>query len=808
MDIQISVRNLVEFIFRDGDIDNRHAASPDAMQDGSRIHRMIQKRMGLEYEAEVPLRYIVPYENYQIQIEGRADGVIHRENGQVIVDEIKGTYQELKHIREPKKVHLMQALCYAFIVAEKEDLREIGVRMTYCNMDTEEIKYFHETYTRVEVRNWFWNLMDQYKKWADFTYEWHQKRQESIHALAFPFAYRAGQKELVGHVYQTICHKKKLFIQAPTGVGKTISTIFPAVKAVGEEKADKIFYLTAKTITRTVAKETFSILTENGLCYKTVLLTAKEKICPMEACSCNPVDCSYAKGHFSRINDAIYALLQERDCFDRDTVLEYAERFMVCPFEMALDMSLFSDAVICDYNYLFDPYVHLKRFFAEGTKGPYLFLVDEAHNLVERGREMYSAQLVKEDFLTLKKTVKEYKTGLDKYIDRCNKELLALKKEQCDMVVESAGSFTMQLSRLHSAIGTYLEDHEDSPVREEILQFYFEAGRFLDVSERLDDHYRIYTRLREDGSFLIREYCIDPSSRLQECMDEGVASILFSATFLPIQYYKQLLGGTKEDFEVYASSAFHKEQMQLLLASDVTSRYTRRCELEYYHIASYISDIVAQRNGNYMIFFPSHQFLEQVYNCYMDRFYIEETQECITQQEYMNEAAREQFLKRFAIAEPHPDTDDRSRAASWESLVHMEIEQEDKSLLGFCVLGGIFSEGIDLKGESLIGAIIVGTGLPQVCFERELLKDYFNAEGRNGFDFAYRYPGMNKVQQAAGRVIRSETDRGIVALLDDRFLQTGYQKLFPREWQSYRCVTGATCAEAVDNFWKYTKDDK
>ena len=794
MTIRVSVRNLVEFILRSGDIDNRMAKAPtDAMQEGGRIHRMIQKRMGIEYEAEVPLKFQVDYDAYRVQIEGRADGIIRR-NDLVIVDEIKGTYRDLKYITEPIPVHLAQAMCYAHFLACSEELTGVDVRLTYCNIDTEEVKYFQNKYTAKQLRDFFNNLMSEYKKWTDFEFEWKKIRRESIQKLVFPFAYREGQKELAGHVYQTICHKKKLFIQAPTGVGKTISTVFPAVKAVGEEKADKIFYLTAKTITRTVAEETFALLRGKGLRYKTVTLTAKEKICPLEETECNPEHCPYAKGHFSRVNDAIYDMLTNEENFDRDRVIAYAEKHEVCPFEMSLDMSLFSDAVICDYNYLFDPYVHLKRFFAEGIRGPYLFLVDEAHNLVERGREMFSAQMVKEDFLELKKQIKPYHTGLEKYIDRCNKELLTLKKEHdVNDIPEMTGKFTLALSRLHSAISSYLEEHEDSPVRREILDFYFMAGRYLDVSEQVDENYVTYTKMDEDGKFAIRQFCVDPSERLKECMDRGIASVLFSATFLPIQYYKQLLGGTQEDFEVYAKTAFSSTQLHLMIGTDVTSRYVRRNAVEYHNIAYYIHQIVSAKTGNYMVFCPSHQFLMQVYDAYLTHFYDPQQTECLVQGEYMNEAAREEFLSRFRqIPATAPDLSDR---------ICMEIEEENRSIVGFCVLGGIFSEGIDLKGEALIGAIIVGTGLPQVCREREILMEYFDGQGKIGFDYAYRYPGMNKVLQAAGRVIRSVDDRGVAALLDDRFGLPVYKKMFPREWEHFDEVRMENCQDSVGRFW-------
>ena len=775
MEIRISVRNFVEFLLRSGDIDNRRSASPEtAMQEGSRIHRMIQRSMGSEYAAEVPMIHKVECEGYQVSIEGRADGVI--DGTPVVIDEIKSTYKDLSYLTKPDSVHLAQAKCYAYFYAERMCLSEISVRMTYCNIDTEELKYFHENYTYEEIRDWFLELFAEYKKWADFQFEWKNKRQNSIKEVEFPFSYREGQKDLVTYVYQTIYHKRKLFIQAPTGVGKTISTVFPAIKAVGEEKADKIFYLTAKTITRTVATNTIDILREKGLKYKSVVLTAKDKICFMEETECNPQTCPYAKGHFDRINQAMYELLIKEDSFDRETIEQYAKKHCVCPFEMALDMSLFADMIICDYNYVFDPYVYLRRFFTEGIKGPYLFLMDEAHNLVERGREMYSATLKKEDFLEMKGIVKAHSVAIARQLDRCNKELLALKKE-CDgaCILESCGSFTMALSRLHSTISKYLEDNDDSPVRKEILEFYFEISRFLDVSEVLDDNYVIYTQLLSDGSFIIRQYCVEPSKRLQECMDRGISSILFSATFLPIQYYKNLLGGTKEDYEVYAHSTFEPHKCKILVGNQVTSKYTRRGVDEYDRIASYIHELTNAKKGNYLVFFPSHLFLEQVYLSYLTQ-YDNIGVSCLTQSEHMSEQDREEFLAKFE-------------------------ETGDGTLLGFCVLGGIFSEGIDLTEDKLIGAIIVGTGLPQVCFERELLKEYFDNRGQNGFDYAYRYPGMNKVLQAGGRVIRTTEDVGMIALLDERFLDISYKKMFPKEWEHFQVAAVSNCQSILKEFW-------
>lgn len=785
MEVHVSVRNLVEFILRSGDIDHRKTVAPEnAMQEGSRIHRMIQRRMGADYHAEVPLCFVHETPNYQIVIEGRADGIIdsREQNADelVTIDEIKGTYREIHKMKEADQVHVAQACCYAYFYGKQNGLPAVRVRITYCNIDTEEIRYFHFEYTMRQLENWFMDLIGQYQRWADFQYEWQQLRQQSIQGLVFPFEYRSGQKDLVTYVYQTIYHRRKLFLEAPTGVGKTISTVFPAIKAMGEGMGQRIFYLTAKTITRTVADETLNILRDQKLRMKSVILTAKEKICFMEETECNPVACPYAKGHFDRINDAIYDLLIHEDNFNREKIEEYAQKHQVCPFEMSLDMSLFADMIICDYNYLFDPHVYLKRFFSEGVREDYLFLIDEAHNLVDRGREMYSATLQKEEFLSLKKVVKDYDSWIYRNLEKCNKELLELKRS-CEEYLccgeEDIAPFVRGVIRLSGSIENYLEDHEESPIREKLLEFYFKLSHFLLIHEKLDEHYEIYTQFTEDNCFELKLFNVNPSRNLQECMMRGRSTVLFSATLLPIQYYKQLLGAQEGDYEVYAKSVFDVRRKGLFIANDVTSKYSRRNDMEYYNIASYIHRIVQMRDGNYMVFFPSYAFLHKVLDLYEEHF-REANQECLVQDEYMNEQSREEFLSRFS-----------------------ECAGEEETLLGFCVLGGIFSEGIDLKNDRLIGAIIVGTGFPMVCNEREILKKYFERQGDNGFDYAYRYPGMNKVMQAAGRVIRTAEDVGIVALLDERFLTPPYQRMFPREWREYVDISLQEIGHEIERFW-------
>ena len=783
--IRISVRNLVEFILREGDIDNRigGGTDPENMQMGSRIHRKIQRQMGSDYQAEVPLKTEIACDGFTLKIEGRADGLIHTKE-QVMVDEIKGVLRELDRVQEPAGIHLAQAKCYASMVAEQEGLDEIGVQMTYCQMETEEVKRFQYSYQSNELKAWFDEVIRQYEKWAKFQIEWRKARNASIKGIEFPFPYRKGQRDLAVSVYRTILRKKKLFIQAPTGVGKTISTVFPAVKAVGEELGEKIFYLTAKTITRTVAEQAFETLREQNLKFKVITLTAKEKICFCEETSCNPDDCPYAKGHFDRVNDAVYELLMQEDVMSREVLEAQARKHKVCPFEMALDVSTWVDGVICDYNYVFDPDARLKRFFAEGVAGGYLFLIDEAHNLVERGRQMYSAELCKEDFLAVKKLVKGEAPRFAKRLEACNKILLAMKKE-CEnyKVLDNISHLGIQLMNVLSEADRYLEECVDKEVRETVLDFYFQVRSFLNIYDGLDENYVVYTEYREDGRFVLKLFCVNPAANLQKCLDKGNSAVFFSATLLPIRYYKKLLSTEKDNYAVYIDSSFDTKKRLLMNGVDVSTRYTMRSREMYQRYAAYIFRVVKAKMGNYLIFFPSYRFMEDVYQEFTQLLASdEEEMELVIQQQHMDEEERENFLRAFEMG-------------------------REKSLIGFGVLGGIFSEGIDLTNEKLIGTLIIGTGLPQVCNEREILKSYFDQKGLSGFDYAYRYPGMNKVLQAAGRVIRTEDDRGVILLLDERFQREKGEEIFPKEWADCERCRLDIVEEKIRLFWEKQTDN-
>lgn len=780
--VRISVRNLVEFILRNGDlVSGSGTADKEAMLKGSRLHRKIQKQMGSHYQPEVSLKKDTEYDDLILRVEGRADGIFLQDE-QFCIDEIKGVYKKLELMEEPVLMHRAQALCYAWIYLDAHDLEKIDIQMTYAHLDTEVIKRFRETLTRAELKQWYEELTDSYHKWLAYQIEWRKKRNESMENLEFPFAYRKGQRKMVSGIYHAISKKEQIFIQAPTGVGKTMSAVFPAVRAIGQGMAETVFYLTARTITRTVAQDAFEILRDRGLLFKVITITAKEKLCFCDKPECDPEKCPYAKGHYDRINDAVYELWTTEQSFDRETLLRHAQKWQVCPFEMSLDLAVWMDGVICDYNYVFDPNVCLKRFFGENVSGNYLFLIDEAHNLVDRGREMYSASICLNDVIETRKFVKPYSQKLWKKLGKVKKQMEELRQNCGEWKVqENAGVLPISLLSVQGELDQLLEEPPAQEVVDGILDFYFKVRDFLNISELVDDNYVVYTAFDENGRFYMKLFCVNPAENLQKCLDKGNSTVFFSATLLPLQYYRKMLSTRSENFGMYVESPFEQKKRCLMICRDVSSKYTRRGYEEYRKIAEYIARMSWQKKGNYMVFFPSYRLMEDVYQVYQDEFSVSWVR-CISQHASMTELEREEFLEEFT-------------------------EETEETLVGFCVMGGIFSEGIDLIGDRLIGAAVVGTGLPQVNCEREILKGYYDEKGEQGFDYAYRYPGMNKVLQAAGRVIRTKEDTGAILLMDERFLNRDYRNLFPREWNDACTCTLGNVEKHLQAFWDVSEEN-
>ena len=832
--IRLAVRQLVEFLLQTGDIDSRFAGF-DRANEGARIHRKLQKQAGEGYRAEVFLSGSRALDGIRCTVEGRADGIFTDGEGRAVIDEIKSTTVPAEEITgEMNPCHWAQGMVYAALYTAQEDLAEAAVRLTYYQVDDDKTFYFTRQFSRAELEEFLLGLLRQYLPWARRQLDWNAARTACLRAMRFPYpSYRPGQRALAGEVYRACKTGReagkggfRLFCQAPTGTGKTMSALFPAMKAMGEGNGEKIFYFTARTTARAAAEDAVSLLRQAnpGLVFRAVTLTAKEKVCLCKNEAgrpvCMPEACPFAKGYYDRRKDALAFLLDGGGQLDRPAIEAAARQFTVCPFELGLDLSDWSDLVIGDYNYLFDPTVHLRRFFE--LAGDWVFLIDEAHNLPDRAREMYSAAFAKSSLTEAKRALLRSKSALKRQLLRADRELLALRRavealaprqrggpasdadappqpeqlgfwDAAPAETKSAPSpalpaplyaqegtvFFRELPPaavrpLHSllpALQDWLEQEPDHPAHEQLLDLYFSLHDLLRAAERYDEH--SVTQLTARGSELtIRLLCLDPSAFVDESLASGRTAVLFSATLVPPGYYKKVLGcaGARA---VALESPFPPDHLGLYCLPGISTRYRHR-EASVGTVSDALAALARGRVGNYLAFFPSYAYLRAVWADFTARYPGIRT---AAQESGLDEAGRAAFLARFA---PDPA----------------------ETLLGFGVLGGVFGEGVDLVGSRLIGCAIVGVGLPQVSPRQEMLRRYFDEKDGSGFDCAYRFPGMNKVLQAAGRVIRTESDRGVVLLLDDRFAQEGYRRLFPRHWAHLRYLPGTQALEnELARFW-------
>ena len=761
-----------------GDIVSGFASSTRALE-GTRLHQKLQKAEKEGYEKEVAFKKEIPLEGQDalVCIEGRADGLYHDEDGRWVVDEIKSTAVDIENLTEKTfPLHWAQAKCYAYMLAEREDLPEtefMTVRLSYIHVETEAVRYLFQTYTVGEL-TLFWNdLLAAYQNWILWKNEWEQKRDKSLEQLALPFdSFRPGQRTMSAYVYRAIREREKVFLQAPTGIGKTMSALFPALKAMGRGQTEKIFYLTAKTVTGQAAVNAADLLIEKGACLKVVRITAKDRCCPLEKRDCNPESCPYAKGHYDRVNEAVLSALQERDRFDLEVIDQIAQKYQVCPFELTLDIAIWADIIICDYNYAFDPGASLKRFFQDKNTD-YVLLVDEAHNLVDRARNMFTAVIEKQRFLDFRAKLPKY-SALYKLAGAVNKLFLTaahtMKENETPILTEEPGEECLVVLRQFTdGMEAYLQQHRDEEIEEEIWELYFQALFFQRIAEKKKGGYSCYWE-GKGRTMRYTLFCVDPSETLTDIYQHVRSTIFFSATLMPIHYYKELLGGTTEEKTIALPSPFDPTRKKIL-TSRVQANYAGRTQ-SIDAVTQLLYTAVQSKEGHYMVFFPSFAYMEQV----KERFTAHYPEEpIICQESQMDEAARESFLRRFT--------------------------EDDAPVLGFCVLGGLFSEGIDLKGDNLIGVIIVSVGIPQLNQERNLIRDHMDKNGKPGYEYAYQYPGLNKVFQAAGRLIRSEEDAGFVLLLDERFEQERYSALYPPDWAPVSSVNADNLADTLQDFW-------
>jgi len=802
--LMVSVRDLVEFVLRQGNLGGeREFVGSDRALAGIRGHQKIQRSRPSGYLTELPVEHVVEAEEFTLQIRGRIDGLLITAEP-VLLEEIKTVPGTWDHEADP--LHWAQAKFYGFIYAQEQALPELAIQLVYLELETGKVTEFRQTFSFAELSDFFGATTAIYVDWLRERHQWCRARDESIRAVAFPFPeYRPGQRDLAVAAYRVLANGGRLFLAAPTGIGKTISVLFPAVKALGEGKLQRIFYLTARTVGRAIAEKACSDLRRAGLKLRAVTLTAKEKVCVRNGHPCDPLTCPLALGYYDRVKPAIREAL-EREEINRSTLEAVSQKHQVCPFELSLDVSLWADAVICDYNYVFDPQVYLRRHFAEDG-GEYGFLVDEAPNLVVRAREMLSADLDGRELLDVQRAIKQAVPRCAKALARLNAAMRKLGNpnesgqesfEASDPKVElnlfpvqaalvRAGESGVNTSRefpesltelVETALDeaeTWLVKNQPAQFRDTLLALYFRLCSFRRTTELYDEQYA--TIIKNAPAVQVRLFCLNPAQLLRQALARGKAAIFFSATLTPMDYYRTLLGGTTDDPVLQLASPFPSENLAVLIQDRIPTHFKGRAE-SLDDVVAAIETLIQGRRGNYLVYFPSYQYLNTV---------LQEFQICYpsvpvrVQRPGMTEPERDAFLSAFSV-------------------------EHGETLAGFAVLGGIFGEGIDLVGERLIGAVIVGVGLPQLCVERDLIRDYFQRQNAAGFDFDYTFPGMNRVLQAIGRVIRSETDRGVVLLIDARFNELRYRRLFPVWWKFVRVRNSDSLREALGGFWKRLVD--
>ena len=844
--ISISVRELCEKMMPSGNIDMRRDAF--RVVESMRLHKILQKRGGAVYAPEVTLKRLFELEGESIMLTGRADGVIQTEDG-YILDEIKCVNVSVQTMeRDTCPTHLAQAMCYGYMYACDMGLENITVRLTYCDISTEETVSFDYSYETCDLQVFVENMLGEYISVEHERLERRKRFMKSAKRLAFPYdTYREGQRTFAEYALEAICTKKKLFAEAPTGIGKTMSALFPSVKAAGNGYGEKIFYFTSKTTIAEAARDAFALLCEKGLDASCIIITARERLCPESPEGCDPTVCANACGHFDRINDAVLDAVRSEKIFDRETIERYAEKHSVCPYELSLAVSEWCELVICDYNYLFDPIVFLRRYFTSG--GDYILLVDEAHNLGERARTMYSHAIKSRDIEMLLMThsnsdtilypklyeVFEYMKSADRLVDvkrRKSGDMGSFKSEK------PFGILNRKLGELIEAFDAYFRFRRDIP--SQMTDVYFEIKKYLKIAEYYDEKYVSLIEYR-NGEYTFRQLCVDPSTVIKSRLALGRCAILFSATLSPPEYYKSILGGSENDLTLTLESPFPRENLCLCTTYKFSTRLDDRKATQA-SLAALLSTFVCAKKGNYIAFFPSYKYMSEVYDEFVKRYPNVKT---IIQRSDMSERERADYIKSFdagavisedmakaqSASEKKPDPlaallgGGLMRGASFfaDSSVDKDKEQNKEktskdgsdsdsteesqgSMLAFGVLGGVFSEGVDFAGEKLIGCAIVGVGLPGINDDSNIICEYYNSrsddENMRGYDYAYRIPGMIKVLQAAGRVIRSENDRGAVLLVDDRYATREYACMYPAHWKNMKLVGNRDAlAELLRRFW-------
>lgn len=751
MEYKVSVTDFAKFLYNSGDLTNEFFVNSRSIE-GQIAHSFLQDNYNSSSEKEVKLFIKANSGDDNIIVSGIMDGLLRIDN-EIIIEEIKSTKLDLDEITiDYHREYSAQLKTYGYIYMTNTGLRTVKLRLTYININDRETKsiYIKEDYDQLE--DFFFKNIEKYASWLKSLQEASMNKINSIKDMDFPFPnMRAGQRDLMAATYHTMSHNEVLYAIAPTGIGKTMATLFSSLKTLRQDN-DKLFYCTAKGMQKDIAVKSIKILEDRGLQLKTIVLTAKSKMCINDKQTCNAKHCKYAAGYFSKLTKAIKDIFSNTNVFDKKTLTEFAIKHEICPFEFSLDLSYYCDLIIADYNYVFDPRAHLIRYFEDDTYRPKV-LIDEAHNLIDRSREMYSSYISTDTLKKLRGLLRNKEPKVSTYIGKAIKRIESYEELINESMLYYSKTLDEELVDLISIIikkcDQIFSDNVEFTGREDAVDKYFELYDFLDKS-RLYGNNHVFCVDKQKEGYRADIRCLDASDFLLKTIEEGIYGIVFfSATMFPLRYHMDLLTKNTGKYLVL-DSPFPKKNLDLIIRSDVSTKYKKRQE-SLDSIIGCIENLVNSKVGNYIAFFPSYAYLNMVKDLIVDMDI-----ELIIQEQYMSDETRREYLEKF---------NDNSRTK-----------------LGLFVLGGVFSEGIDLVGDKLSGVVVVGVGIPQVNLYNNILKEHFEKLYSDGFNYAYTYPGFNKIVQAAGRVIRTEKDRGIVILIDERFKYHHYQDLMPNSW--------------------------
>lgn len=763
---RVSVRDLVSFNLSNGSLGSGIVTSTRA-NIGTKIHQEIQSSRDNNYKKEYSLKNLVEHQGVSLEVYGRADG-IYIDSKFPVVEEIKSTTSS-----NVSESHLAQVRIYAYLYLIESRLEgvifdSIGIKLLYVDINSKKESIFEEKLSKSKLEDFFYSFITNYVEYLNNKRVWVKKRDRSLKDLKFPFKeFRGGQREFSVEVYRAIRDKETLIARAPTGTGKSIASLFPALKSMGEGFCSKIFYLTAKTVGRLTARDTLNIVRRSGCKIKSVVITAKEKICINSEYNCSPELCPYAKNYYDKLEEHLEKILMEDDFYEENLKV-LGSSYSMCPFELSLDIATHCDVIICDYNYVFDLRVQLKRFF-ERSHNDYILLIDEAHNLPDRLRSSYSCALIREDIPPVVEIVKSISVSVMDILNDINNMFIHYSREY-KKEFNIFSDIPVELPKILRSF-TVLSEREIIPKefrgKALFLDFYYQVLFFIKLSELYSEGHRFIIENRGGLGVTLKIECIDPSFLFTKTLLKSQSHILFSATLNPLIYYTTLLLDNREYRSINIQSPYNIDNLKLIIRSDIKTTYRERSRY-YYEVAQTIQSVIKCKKGNYMVFFPSYLYLNEIVKLIDTPIHI--------QTQSMGEEQRINFINKFNSSE---------------------------SILCFAITGGIFSEGIDLVGEKLIGVIVVGVGLPQLSNSNNLIKDYFSKKNLNGYNYSYSYPGFNRVMQAVGRVIRREEDRGVAVLIDNRFNTSNYRRLFPGEWrESVVSDSRDDMINHLDLFWK------